>query len=42
MGMTERIKTWARRINRDDVALWLAYCDPSTPLAVKARALTCR
>lgn len=42
MGMTERIKTWARRINRDAITLWFAYRDARTPLAVKARALACR
>ena len=36
MGITERIKTWARRIKRDAVTLWFAYRDPRTPLAVKA------
>jgi uncharacterized membrane protein YkvA (DUF1232 family) len=36
MGITERIKTWARRIKRDAVTLWFAYGDPRTPLAVKA------
>jgi len=36
MGITGRIKTWARRIKRDAVTLWFAYRDPRTPLAVKA------
>jgi uncharacterized membrane protein YkvA (DUF1232 family) len=36
MGITERIKTWARRIKRDAVTLWFAYRDLRTPLAVKA------
>jgi len=36
MGITERTKTWARRIKRDAVMLWFAYRDLRTPLAVKA------
>lgn len=31
----ENAKTWARRIKRDVVALWIAAHDPRTPLAAK-------
>ena len=34
----ERLKTWARRLKRDVVALWLAARDPRTPLAAKLLA----
>lgn len=36
MKLTERIRTWARRIKRDSVTLWFAYRDTRTPVAVKA------
>jgi uncharacterized membrane protein YkvA (DUF1232 family) len=31
----ERLKSWARALKRDVVALWLAARDPRTPLAAK-------
>jgi uncharacterized membrane protein YkvA (DUF1232 family) len=31
----ERLRTWARALKRDVVALWLAARDPRTPLAAK-------
>lgn len=34
----ERAKSWARRIRRDVVALWIAARDPRTPLAAKLLA----
>jgi uncharacterized membrane protein YkvA (DUF1232 family) len=34
----ERLKTWARALKRDVVALWLAARDPRTPLAAKLGA----
>jgi uncharacterized membrane protein YkvA (DUF1232 family) len=34
----ERLKTWARALKRDVVALWLAARDPRTPLAAKLLA----
>jgi len=37
--MLERLKSWARAIRRDVVALWLAARDPATPWYVKALAL---
>jgi len=37
--MLNRLKTWARAIRRDVVALWLAGRDPATPWYVKALAL---
>ncbi|MEO6388650.1 MAG: YkvA family protein [Croceibacterium sp.] len=33
--MWERLKTWARMLKRDVIALWLAARDPRTPLAAK-------
>lgn len=35
MQIFQTLKTWARRIKRDAVALWLAYKQPETPLLVK-------
>ncbi|MEJ8810218.1 YkvA family protein [Variovorax ureilyticus] len=34
--MFAEIKSWARRVKRDAVALWFACRDPRTPWAVKA------
>ena len=36
--MLERLKTWARRVKRDVLALWLAARDPRTPWLAKAVA----
>jgi uncharacterized membrane protein YkvA (DUF1232 family) len=36
--MLERLKTWARALKRDVVALWLAAGDPRTPLGAKLLA----
>jgi len=33
-----RLRTWARRMKRDVVALWLAARDPRTPVLAKAVA----
>ncbi len=33
--MVERLKSWARALKRDVVALWIAARDPRTPLAAK-------
>lgn len=37
-GTIERLKSWARALKRDVVALWLAARDPRTPLAAKLLA----
>ena len=34
--MLATLKTWARRLKRDGLALWFALRDPRTPWAVKA------
>ena len=34
--MLERLKSWARAVRRDTVALWLALRDPRVPWAAKA------
>lgn len=36
--MLSRLRTWAARLKRDVVALWLAARDPRTPFAAKAVA----
>lgn len=36
MSVNSSIRSWARRIKRDAVALWFAYRHPSTPLLAKA------
>jgi uncharacterized membrane protein YkvA (DUF1232 family) len=33
--LSGRLKSWARRLKRDVVALWLAARDPRTPIAAK-------
>lgn len=33
--MIDALKTWARNLKRDVVALWIAARDPRTPLAAK-------
>ena len=33
--MLERLKSWAKTIKRDIVALWIAARDPRTPVAAK-------
>ena len=37
-GPIERLRSWARAVKRDVVALWLAARDPRTPLAAKLLA----
>ena len=39
MNLVETIRTWARRIKRDAVALWLASRHPDTPRLVKVLAV---
>lgn len=36
--MLDRLRSWARALKRDVVALWLAARDPRTPLAAKLAA----
>lgn len=33
--MLTRIKSWAKDLKRDVVALWIAACSPRTPIAAK-------
>lgn len=35
MSLFEKLRTWARRIKRDGVALWFACKSPDTPLIAK-------
>lgn len=35
MGISEKIRAWARRIKRDGVTLWFAYKHTGTPLMAK-------
>ena len=39
MSLFERLRTWARRIKRDGVALWFACKNPDTPLTAKLLGL---
>lgn len=39
MGVSHRLKTWARRIKRDGVTLWFAGKHPRTPWYAKALGL---
>ena len=38
VGVVERLRSWARSLKRDVVALWLAARDRRTPLAAKLLA----
>lgn len=35
MRLSEKLRTWARRIKRDGVTLWFACRNPDTPLVAK-------
>lgn len=37
-GLMRRLKSWARSLKRDSVALWIAAGDSRTPLAAKLTA----
>lgn len=39
MGLLDSLKTWARGLKRDVVALWIAGRDPRTPTLAKAAAI---
>ncbi|MEY4696821.1 MAG: hypothetical protein RIT14_1249 [Pseudomonadota bacterium] len=39
MTLTHRLRTWARAIKRDILALWLAARDPRVPWAARALGL---
>lgn len=39
MRMSDRIRTWARTIKREAVALWFAYKHPDTPMLAKVLCL---
>lgn len=34
-SLSQNIRTWARRVKRDAVALWFAYKHPGTPILAK-------
>ncbi len=36
MSLTDKVRTWARRLKRDGVTLWFANKHPRTPLIAKA------
>lgn len=35
MALSDTLRSWARRIKRDSVALWFAYRHPATPLPAR-------
>lgn len=39
MGVSEKIRSWARRIKRDGVTLWFAYKHPRIPFMAKALSM---